>query len=175
MRQITLESWEKTLRICLTAPAFLARAAAQNMETRKSGVIINISSLMSRRATGIAPAYVAAKGGVDALTYDLAALYGPAGIRVVAVNPGAVDTAMSNDSSAATDQAGFEKRMRDWSEEMIALRRWATPDEIARAIAAIASDDASYLTGTTVTIDGGWSHQFHPYGLKQEQHPDQFP
>jgi NAD(P)-dependent dehydrogenase (short-subunit alcohol dehydrogenase family) len=175
MRQISLESWEKTLRICLTAPAFLAKATAVHMERQKRGVIVNVSSIMSSRASGIAPAYVASKGAMDALTYDLAALYGPSGIRVVAVNPGAVDTALSNDYSAATDQSGFEKRMRDWSEQMIPLRRWATPQEIGRTIVAICSDDASYLTGTTITLDGGWSHQFWPYGLKHEQHPDQFP
>src|SRR4051794_39643215 len=100
MRQIVLESWEKTLRVCLTAPAFLGKSAARHMERQKSGVIINVSSIMSSRATGIAPAYVAAKGALDALTYDLAALYGFAGVRVVAIQPGAVDTAMSNDYSA---------------------------------------------------------------------------
>src|SRR5437660_486173 len=106
---------------------------------------------------------------------DLAALYGPAGVRVVSIQPGAVDTTMSNDYSAKTDQGGFEKRVRDWSEDMIALRRWARPEEIARAIVAISGDDASYLTGTIVTVDGGWSHQLWPFGLKHEQHPDQFP
>lgn len=175
MRQISVESWEKTLRICVTAPAFLARTAARQMERQKSGVIVNISSIMSARATGIAPAYVAAKGAMNALTYDLAALYGPAGVRVVSIQPGAVDTAMSNDYSAKTDQGGFEQRVRDWSEDMIALRRWAKPEEIARAIVAISGDDASYLTGTIVTVDGGWSHQLWPYDLKHEQHPDQFP
>jgi 3-oxoacyl-[acyl-carrier protein] reductase len=186
MRQITLESWEKTLRICLTAPAFLAKAAAAHMEKKKRGVIINVSSMMSSHASGIAPAYVAAKGALDAITYDMAALYGPSGIRVVSVNPGAIDTAMGKDYSAAQSaeesaaepvgsQAEFEKQVRDWSEQMISLRRWAKPDEIARSIVAIASDDASYLTGTTVTLDGGWSHQLWPYQLKHKQYPDQFP
>lgn len=178
MRKITLESWEKTLRICLTAPAFLSKAAAAHMQRKKRGVIIHVSSIMSTHASGTAPAYIAAKGALDALTYDMAALYGPAGIRVVAVNPGAIDTAMGKDYSAAEPvggQAEFEKQVRDWSEQMIPLRRWARPDEIARSIVAIASDEASYLTGTTVTLDGGWSHQLWPYRLKHKQFPDQFP
>jgi NAD(P)-dependent dehydrogenase (short-subunit alcohol dehydrogenase family) len=174
MRQITLESWDKTLRVSLTAPAFLARSVAQHMEAAKTrGVIINVSSIMSSHASGIAPAYIAAKGGLDALTYDLAALYGSAGIRVVSVNPGAVDCGMSHDRDTdAKDD--FDRRERDWSEQMIPLRRWATPAEIGRAIVMLASDDASYITGTTVLIDGGWSHHFQPHNLKREQHPDQF-
>ena len=161
MRQISLFSWEQTLRICLTAPAFLARSAARDMEKRRTGVIINVSSMMSVHASGIAPAYIAAKGGLDSLTYDLAALYGPAGIRVVAVNPGAVDTDLSKDYSAA-DQLEFQQRLREWSEQMIPVRRWASPKEVGRFIAMIASDDASYVSGTTLTVDGGWSDHFQP-------------
>ena len=110
MREITLESWEKkTLRVCLTAPAFMARWAAEHMEPRRSGVIINISSIMSWQAAGIAPAYIACKGAIDSLTYELASLYGPSGIRVVAINPGAIDTEMSRDyrddsGQSVTDQ-----------------------------------------------------------------------
>lgn len=173
MRHISLDSWERTIRICLTAPAFLAQGVARDMEKRRRGVIINVSSMMSKLASGISPAYIASKGALDSLTYDLAALYGPAGIRVVAVNPGAVDTDLSNDYVAEA-QSGFEKRIRDWSEEMIPLRRWASADEIGRFIAMIASDDASYISGTTLVIDGGWSHQFQPINLKREQHPEDF-
>jgi NAD(P)-dependent dehydrogenase (short-subunit alcohol dehydrogenase family) len=58
---------------------------------------------------------------------------------------------------------------------MISLRRWAAPAEIARAIAFLASDDASYITATSLVIDGGWSRQFYPYGLKRKLRPEQFP
>jgi NAD(P)-dependent dehydrogenase (short-subunit alcohol dehydrogenase family) len=57
---------------------------------------------------------------------------------------------------------------------MIMLRRWGTPEEIARMIAWIASDEASYLTGTVLTVDGGWLHQHFPHSLKNKQFPDQF-
>ena len=165
MREITVDSWDRTMRICLTAPAFLSRWAAAVMERQRAGVIINVSSIMSRQSWGMAPAYVAAKGGLDALTHDLAALYGPAGVRVVTVSPGAVDTEMGTSSSD----------VREWSEQMISLGRWAAPAEIARAIAFLASDDASYITATTLVIDGGWSRQFYPYGLKRKLRPEQFP
>lgn len=172
MRDIGVESWEKTLRICLTAPAFLARWVAEDMRSRGAGVIINVSSVMSGRASGIAPAYVAAKGGLDALTIDLAALYGPAGIRVVGVNPGAVDTSLGKDYAGGA--SGPVAAMREYSEQMIPLGRWAQPDEIAKTIAMLASDDASYITGVSVVVDGGWSHQWLPLGLKRQLNPGQF-
>src|SRR4051794_17150461 len=105
MRSISFESWERTIRICLTAPAFLARWAAEGMEQRRSGVIVNVSSLMSRQASGNCPAYVACKGALDSLTYELASLYGPSGIRVVSVNPGAVDTVLSQNLAPSDAEA----------------------------------------------------------------------
>jgi 3-oxoacyl-[acyl-carrier protein] reductase len=174
MREITVESWEKTVRISLTAPAFLARWCAELMEPLKCGVIINISSMMSGHAAGTSPAYIAAKGGLDALTYELAALYGPSGIRVVALNPGAVDTPMSHDLHDPA-AAKLAADIQAWSHGMIPLGRWAAGEEIARTIAWLASDDASYITGTTIVADGGWSRQLYPYHLKHALKPDQFP
>lgn len=173
MRHITPESWDKTLRVCLTTPAFLARWAAKRMEERRRGVIINIGSAMSHQAAGISPAYIAAKGGLDALTYELASLYGPSGIRVVGINPGAVDTEMSRDyrSDAGDDMT---TRLREYSEEMIMLGRWAAPEEIAKVVAFVAGDDAAYITGTTLLVDGGWVHQHMPLSLKRKQYPTEF-
>jgi 3-oxoacyl-[acyl-carrier protein] reductase len=171
MREITPESWDKTIRVCLTAPAFLARFAAKHMEPRKRGVIINVSSIMANVAWGLGPAYVAAKGGIDALTRDLAALYGPFGIRVLSINPGAIDTTLT--VTKADDP--ITGRVRNWSHQMIPLARWGQPEEIARMIAVLASDDASYLTGASVVVDGGWSNQMYLYEIKHLIRPDQFP
>jgi 3-oxoacyl-[acyl-carrier protein] reductase len=135
---------------------------------------LNISSLWPPPATGFAPASAAATGALDALTYDLAALYGPAGIRVVTVNPGAIDTELGKDY-AASDGSNVSARIRAYSEEMIPLRRWGRPEEIAKVIAFLASEDASYITGTTITVDGGWGTQLHPYSLKHLMKPDEFP
>jgi len=174
MRKIELASWEKTLRVCLTAPAFLSRWCAEHMEPRGRGVIINVSSIQSQMAAGISPAYVAAKGALDSLTYELATLYGPAGIRALSVNPGAIDTAMGKDTDPAQQQSTAAK-IRQVSEDMIPLRRWALPQEIARTIVMLASDDASYLTGTSITVDGGWTQQCSPYSVKHLLFPHEFP
>ena len=173
MRRITLESWERTLRVCLTAPAFLARTAAEIMEPQGRGVIVNISSIRSFQPDGLAAAYVAAKGGLDALTYDLAALYGRSGIRVFAVNPGAVDTTLSRDYTDAEGRS-ITDDLRRSSEDDIPLGRWARPEEIAKLVATLSSDDASYLTGTTIVVDGGWSRNGTPHSLKQRIAPDDF-
>ncbi len=174
MRTISVESWEKTLRVSLTAPAFMARAAAVQMEKQGKGVIINVSSIMSERAAGFGPAYVACKGALDALTYDLSALYAPQGIRVIAINPGAIVTEMSGDYESA-DGERITDKLRAQSEDMIPMRRWGRPEEIARTIAFLVSDDASYITGTTILVDGGYKTQLSPYSLKHVMFPDEFP
>lgn len=173
MREISVESWERTLRICLTTPAFLARWAAEVMEPQGSGVIINVCSIMSRRGGGVAAAYAAVKGGIDALTYELAALYGRRGIRVLAISPGAIDTDLSGDYPSGDGQS-VNAQLREWSTSEIPLGRWGEPEEIARVIALLASDDASYMTGTNVTVDGGWSQAHFPRDLLKQMKPDQF-
>lgn len=174
MQSISLDSWEKTLRVCLTAPAFLARWAAQAMQPSGRGVILNISSIQSKFAAGVSPAYIAAKGGLDALTYELATLYGPAGIRVVALNLGAIDTHLSSEYRTAGGES-LSDQMRQVLEEMIPLQRYADPQEIARSIVALSGSDASYITGTCIEIDGGWFHQCSPYKFKRLQFPEDYP
>ena len=157
MREISPAEWDRALRVCLTSPAFLARWAAEEMEKQGRGVIVNVGSMMSRQAHGVSPAYVSCKGAMESLTYDLAALYGSAGIRVVTVAPGAIDTAMSRQLLAPEgSDRHVEDPIRAFSESMAMLGRWGRPDEVARAIAWVASDEASYLTGTTLVLDGGW-------------------
>jgi len=173
MRKISVESWERTLRICLTAPAFLARWAAEFMEPRRTGVIINVSSIMSQQAAGISPAYIVSKGGLDSLTFELASLYGPAGIRVLGIRPGAVDTEMSQDVADTAKDA--DNALRDFSERMIMLGRWATAEEIAEVIAFAASPAASYIHGTMIDVDGGWFRQHLPAGMGREQPPRESP
>jgi 3-oxoacyl-[acyl-carrier protein] reductase len=171
MRDITPAEWDRTLRVCLTAPAFLARWAAAEMPP--GGVIVNIGSMMARQAHGISPAYIACKGALESLTYDLAALYGPDGIRVVTVAPGAIDTAMSRFHDADGRPDGREDDpVREFSESMAMLGRWGRPEEVARAVAWVASDEASYLTGTTLVLDGGWSRMHMPPQVTQALLPE---
>ena len=173
MREISIESWERTLRICLTTPAFLARWAAEIMQPQGTGVIINISSIMAHRGGGVAAAYPAVKGGLESLTYELASLYGRSGIRVLAISPGAIDTDLSADYPGDQGQS-LDAPLRAWSTSEIPLGRWGEPAEIARVIAMLSSADASYITGTNITVDGGWSRAHFPRDLLQRMKPDQF-
>ena len=173
MRDIDIDSWDRTIRICLTVPAFLTRWSAEVMQRQGRGVVVNVSSMNSHFTAGFAAAYSAAKGGLDSLTYDLAALYGHQGIRIVAINPGAVDTDLSRDYTDAP-QSDTARQLRQTSEDLTPLGRWAEPEEIARSIAMLASDDASFVTGTTLRVDGGWSRNNLPRSLKKKIHPDAF-
>jgi len=168
MRNISVESWEKTIRVMLTAPAFLARECAVFMEQAKRGLIINISSIQSRQTSSFATPYAVAKAGLETLTFDLAGLYGAAGIRVVALALGAVDTELSQDYNDDSDG------MRAASEDVIALGRWTNAAEAARTIVWLASEDASYITGTVITADGGWQHQHMGRSAKRKMFPDEF-
>ena len=174
MRTISVENWEKTLRICLTTPAFLSRWAAELMgKNQEGGVILNVSSVMAGRAGGIGAAYIASKGAIESLSYELAALYGPRGIRVVAVAPGNIDTSLS---SNFTDPAGNNisdmliKNMNDGTP----LQRAGSPEEIANVLYWLTTPGASFITGTTILVDGGFLHNFNNYSVKRKQFPEQF-
>ncbi len=174
MRSISLKDWEKTLRICLTAPAFLAKHTAAVMEEKGiPGVIINISSTMSQRPGGNSPAYVTSKGGIESLTYELAVLYGPKGIRVIAVNPGNIQTNLTSDY---TDEIGnnISGRLGDHMNDNTPLQRKGTPEEIANVSYWLSTNEASFITGTSILVDGGFFHNFSAYQMKKLQFPKEF-
>ncbi|GGH20935.1 dehydrogenase [Dyadobacter endophyticus] len=174
MRTIPVETWEKTLRICLTAPAFLSRAVAGRTEAlKRPAVIVNVSSMMADRPAGTSPAYIASKGALDSLTAELAVTYGRSGVRVVGVSPGYVETALSRDYQDA-DGDNVSTRLIDAVNDNIPLGRGASPEEIAAAICWLTSEGASYITGTTLVIDGGFKPNFSGYSVKRNQFPDQF-
>jgi NAD(P)-dependent dehydrogenase (short-subunit alcohol dehydrogenase family) len=162
MPEATVGDWERTIRICLTAPAFLAQWAAERMQP--GSVILNVVTINATRTAGLCPAYSAAKGGLISLTYDLASVYGRRGIRVLAIAPGAVDTQLSTDYTA---DGGVAADLRSFSEDSIPMGRWATSEEIARAMAMLIGPDAAYMTGTVVTVDGGYEHAFLPASLQR--------
>lgn len=174
LKTISRENWEKTLKICLTSPVFLSKLAAEKMEFGKQGgVIVHISSVMANRAGGSSPAYIAAKGALLSLTYEMAALYGPSGIRVVAVSPGNVSTAMSSNfkNPKGTD---VSKILVDEMEGMTPLQRSASPAEIANGVFWLTSSQASFVNGTSLDIDGGFTHNFNSYKSKNLQFPHTF-
>jgi NAD(P)-dependent dehydrogenase (short-subunit alcohol dehydrogenase family) len=174
MRTISLENWEKAIRINLTAPAFLAKYVAKTMEENKiAGVIINMSSVMSQSAGGNSPAYIACKGGIEGLTYELAVLYGPKNIRVIAVNPGNIETNLSSDYK---DEAGnnISEQLKNQMNDKTPLQRAGDPGEIANVCYWLSSDDASFITGACILVDGGFFHNFNAYKMKNLQFPNEF-
>lgn len=174
MRTITLEIWEKTLRINLTAPAFLAKYVAEVMEEKNTpGVIINMSSVMARNAAGYSPGYITAKGGIESLTYELAALYGPRGIRVIAVSPGNIETNLSKDY-IDKKRNNLSDTVKDYVTSKTPLQRAGQPGEIASVCYWLSSDEASFITGTSILVDGGFLHNFNSYTIKNSQFPGEF-
>jgi 3-oxoacyl-[acyl-carrier protein] reductase len=113
----------------------------------KGSSVILLSSLVARAAVGTLSAYSATKGAIDTLVKHFAAALGERGIRVNAVAPGVVPTDMS---SFAKTEAG-----REFAVGMQALKRLATAEEIAAVIAFLASDQAQWITGDTLRVDGG--------------------
>lgn len=174
MRTIDLETWERTIRICLTAPAFLAKACAASMEELKiPGSIINLSSVMSEQTAGNSPAYIACKGAMESLTRELSVTYGRNGIRAICIRPGFIDTEMSGDY---TDESGDNISGKITAELLnrIPANRPGTADEVANAIVWLSSPEAAYINGCELTIDGGLSRNFTGYNLKNLQFPKEY-
>jgi NAD(P)-dependent dehydrogenase (short-subunit alcohol dehydrogenase family) len=141
----TLEDFDNLFAVNVRAPFFLVQQLLPVM--CKGSNIIFTSSLAARAAVGTLPAYAATKGAIDTLVKHFASALGPRGIRVNAVAPGVVETDMS---SFAKTEAG-----RDVTLGMQALKRVAQPDDIAPVVVFLASNEARWITGDIVYVDGG--------------------
>jgi 3-oxoacyl-[acyl-carrier protein] reductase len=144
--------WHRLFAVNLDGAFYFTRAVAAGMKARRRGSIVNISSGAGRShsLTGI-QAYASAKAGLIGLTRQTARELGPFGIRVNCVAPGFV---RSNPASERQWQALGEAGQRRLLES-IALRRLGEPEDIARAVLFFASDDAAWVTGQTISVDGG--------------------
>jgi len=145
IEQTTVEDFDRLFAVNVRAPYFLVQQLLPILG--KGSSVTLLSSLAARAAVGEIAAYSATKGAIDTLVVQFAAAFGPRGIRVNAVAPGIVATDMS--SFAKTDEG------KTFAESIQALKRVAQPDDIAGAIAFLASDDARWITGETVHVDGG--------------------
>jgi len=143
--------WNDTLAINLTGAFLGAKHQIAQMTKNGGGSVIFTSTFVgySFAFPGMA-AYAASKSGLIGLTQALAAEFGPQGVRVNAVLPGAVDTDMYRDMNNTPESQAFVSNLH-------ALKRVATPEELARSVLYLASDDAAFVTGTASLVDGGVS------------------
>lgn len=144
-----LEAWQKVIDVNLTGAFLCAREAARTMrDAGARGAIVNISSVHEQIAWERFSHYCASKGGMKLFAQSIAKELAPLGIRVVNVAPGAIDTPINADVLADPRQSGHVK-------DEIPLGRWGHVQDIAQAVAWLASEQASYVTGATLFIDGG--------------------
>ncbi|SVB34548.1 uncharacterized protein METZ01_LOCUS187402 [marine metagenome] len=151
--EISADDYQALLQVNLTSAFVLAREAAKLMRRRQWGRIINMSALASALGLVHGPSYASSKGGLEALTRMLATALGPDGITVNAISPGFFAT--ETNAEMVADQALGEK-LRNRT----ALGRWGVPHEIAGAAVFLASEEAAYVTGQVLTVDGGCEAHF---------------
>jgi acetoacetyl-CoA reductase/3-oxoacyl-[acyl-carrier protein] reductase len=146
--RMTQDQWEDALRVNLSAPFCLAQAVIPAMARQGSGRIVNIGSVTAAMGNPVEAGYGAAKAGLLGLTRSLARAVARKGITVNLVVPGVFDTEMTSSMRPEAQEA---------IRAMIPLGRRGDPRELACAVRFLLSDDASYITGSVVTVDGGLS------------------
>lgn len=144
--------WQRALAMNLTAPFICAQTAARHMFAEQSGVIVNVSSIVGHIGLPQRAAYATAKSGLHGMTRVLAIEWAQRGVRVLSVDPAYVATdlimAAQQNSSAPYSDADLIRRTP--------VGRLAAPDEVAGVVAFAVSADASYMTGSSLVVDGGW-------------------
>jgi NAD(P)-dependent dehydrogenase (short-subunit alcohol dehydrogenase family) len=149
---MSVEEWRAVLAVTLDGVFFCAKYAAQEMLRRGGGAIVNIASVEGMAGAAGHAAYVTGKSALFGLTRSMAIDFGTRGIRVNALSPGIIDSGRPDIERLKHDPAV----MRFWR-DMTVLDRLGRPDEIAAAALFLASDEASYVTGQNLAVDGGWT------------------
>ncbi|MEM9013695.1 MAG: glucose 1-dehydrogenase [Pseudomonadota bacterium] len=140
---------QRVIGVNTIGPVLGAKHVAPTMKSQGNGAIINISSVDGLRGCNGLTVYTASKWALRGLTKSLAFELGPAGVRVNSIHPGGVDTPMGNSRNLPPDELHFAFKR-------VPLQRIGKPEEIAQASLFIASDEASYITGAEIAVDGGW-------------------
>jgi NAD(P)-dependent dehydrogenase (short-subunit alcohol dehydrogenase family) len=149
---ISTEQWERIIAVNLTGTFHCTQSALPDMLEAKWGRIVNISSSSAQTGAALMGHYSASKGGVIALTKTLALELGPRGITVNTIPPGAIDTPMSRRAAA---EGRFGGGTLDDVGRHLPVRRVGVPDDIAAACAYLVSDEAGYVTGQIIGVNGG--------------------
>ncbi len=148
------EDWDRTTNVVLKAVYWTTKYAIPALKTAGGGSVVNVSSINSGMVANVAwPAYTAAKGGVNALTKQLAVDYGPDNIRFNAVCPASISK-LPLEEQLQKDSYNTSHRV-----DAYPLRRFGSPVDVAHAILFLASDEAAFITGSLLVVDGGLTSQ----------------
>lgn len=148
IQDMTYENWQEIINTNLNSVFLTSKRAIGPMIRQKSGVIINMSSIWGKEGAALEAAYSASKGAINSFTKALSKELAPSNIRVNAIAPGVVLTDMMKND--------YSKKDLKLIKEDIGLGRFADPKEIANLIAFLISDEASYITGSIIDINGGF-------------------
>lgn len=147
----SLESWRRVIEVNLNGVFYCMRYEIPAMLTRGHGAIVNMSSILGSVGFANSPAYVAAKHGVVGLTKTAALEYATQGVRVTAVGPGFITTPLLS--------ANLDQQTQQAIAELHPVKRMGSPEEVAALVCFLASDEASFITGSYHTVDGGYTAQ----------------
>lgn len=148
--QLTEQDLDRVLGVNLKGPLFGVKHVGRVMKAACKGAIVNISSVDGTRGANALVAYSASKWAVRGITRTAALEYGPHGVRINSVHPGGVDTAMGNPLQLRGNERNADYRL-------VPLQRIGEPEEVAAASLFLCSDEASYITGAELLVDGGWA------------------
>ncbi len=147
---VAQKDWDTTLAVNLSGVYYGCKHAAERMAAHGGGSIINLASILGLVGIGAADPYVAAKHGVVGLTRNFAIAFGGRGVRVNCINPGFIETPM-------TDMFRATEAIQQQVVTQTPMGRFGTPEEVAKAALFLASDESSFVTGAPLIVDGGWT------------------
>ena len=148
----TVEAWDRVMNVNAKGVFLGTKSAIGAMKDAGGGSIVNISSTAGLTGSAVSSAYNASKGAVRLLTKATAVQYGSEKIRANSVHPGPIDTDM-------VKQVFADEALRDQRMAVIPAGRFGRPEEVANCVLFLASDEASYMTGSELVVDGGWTAQ----------------